>query len=287
MSLPKRKRIIKTNESSWLFNNNNNNNNNEIQDEKTKSTLRIVNGHHNHHNQSNHSNHNINHNPNPNHNLNNHDHQQTREISIKTYSSGSLSTDSSSEELSNDESTTTPDSKPIGLTRSASRVSRFKSAKEFFERLSSAQHLNGASQSPVKSLMPTEQRSPRGNIVTRYTANLQTKSTSQASLTSINISLEETSSASSFSSSTDESVICELPGEDILPRGVMFEGDNVIVGKGSLLNKRNKQLKIKFDEADPETFEYPSEGFLLAEPEPNADSNSSKGKYKKSYKILG
>jgi len=41
----------------------------------------------------------------------------------------------------------------------------------------------------------------------------------------------------------------------------------VIIGSGSLLNKRNKQLKIKFDENTTLTFEYPSEEALLAEPD--------------------
>lgn len=47
---------------------------------------------------------------------------------------------------------------------------------------------------------------------------------------------------------------------DLLPTNVLFKGDNVIIGSGSLLIKRNKQLKIKFDEANTLTFEYPSEG---------------------------
>jgi hypothetical protein len=38
-----------------------------------------------------------------------------------------------------------------------------------------------------------------------------------------------------------------------------FEGDNVIVGSGSLLVRRNKQLRIKFDESTTATFEYPPE----------------------------
>ncbi|CAA3004809.1 Hypothetical predicted protein [Olea europaea subsp. europaea] len=38
-----------------------------------------------------------------------------------------------------------------------------------------------------------------------------------------------------------------------------FEGDNVIIGSGSLLVRRNKQLRIKFDETRTATFEYPSE----------------------------
>lgn len=44
-------------------------------------------------------------------------------------------------------------------------------------------------------------------------------------------------------------------------------GDNVIVGKGSLLITRNKQLSIKFDDSSTLTFEYPSEEALLAEPD--------------------
>ncbi|KAG9511126.1 Elongator complex protein 2 [Fragariocoptes setiger] len=43
----------------------------------------------------------------------------------------------------------------------------------------------------------------------------------------------------------------------------IFEGDNVIVGNGSLLVRRNKQLKLKFDDANTSTFEYPSEACML------------------------
>lgn len=48
---------------------------------------------------------------------------------------------------------------------------------------------------------------------------------------------------------------------------ILFMGDNVIVNNGSLLNKRNKQLRIKFDEETTHTFEYPSEEAMLAEPD--------------------
>lgn len=48
---------------------------------------------------------------------------------------------------------------------------------------------------------------------------------------------------------------------------VLFLGDNVIVNNGSLLNRRNKQLRIKFDEDTTHTFEYPSEEAMLADPE--------------------
>lgn len=42
----------------------------------------------------------------------------------------------------------------------------------------------------------------------------------------------------------------------------------MIVGNGSLLIKRNKRLRIKFDDHNLTlTFEYPSEETLLAEPE--------------------
>lgn len=46
---------------------------------------------------------------------------------------------------------------------------------------------------------------------------------------------------------------------------VMFLGDNVIVNNGSMLIRRNKQLRIKFDEESTHTFEYPSEGAMLAD----------------------
>lgn len=321
--------------------------------------------------------------------------QKSGNIKIKLAkgSSGSLSSGTSSEELSNDELSPT---KASGLTRSASRVSRFKSAKEFFERLSSAQNCHGSNQKVVQS----ELRSPRGNIASRYTATLQAKSASQVSLSNFqtspssprsrqslfgNLSSSTTiatsttaatnkisssptkiqqilfgpapiRSLSNFELSTSDSLTTKtyittnedsksrlssdamgesasplktdmnsdngdervhpetiesqrirvrrqdtsaelgdinpvLDNEDdedssssywngsytvdrdcpsfceLIPKGVVFKGDNVIVGNGSLLNKRNKQLKIKFDEADPQTYEYPSEVALLAEPE--------------------
>lgn len=68
------------------------------------------------------------------------------------------------------------------------------------------------------------------------------------------------------------------PRSDLNQSVCAFEGDNVIVGNGSLLNKRNKQLKIKFDETCTLTFEYPSEEAMLAEPdtpEPAANKHTS------------
>ncbi|CAL1270664.1 unnamed protein product [Larinioides sclopetarius] len=48
------------------------------------------------------------------------------------------------------------------------------------------------------------------------------------------------------------------------PCGVIFEGENVKIGRGSILATRNKDLKITFDdEVDGNTFVYPSETSLL------------------------
>lgn len=51
---------------------------------------------------------------------------------------------------------------------------------------------------------------------------------------------------------------------------VVFMGDNVIVGNGSLLNRRNKQLKISFDENSAYTYEYPSEEVMMSSDSPFA-----------------
>lgn len=45
---------------------------------------------------------------------------------------------------------------------------------------------------------------------------------------------------------------------------LMFEGDNVIIGTGSLLTRRNKHLRIQFNESSTLTYEYPSEESLIA-----------------------
>ncbi|XP_055942390.1 uncharacterized protein LOC129972319 [Argiope bruennichi] len=50
------------------------------------------------------------------------------------------------------------------------------------------------------------------------------------------------------------------------PCGVIFEGENVKIGRGSILATRNKDLKITFDDdVDSNTFVYPSETSLLEE----------------------
>lgn len=72
------------------------------------------------------------------------------------------------------------------------------------------------------------------------------------------------------------------------PCGLVFEGENVKVGRGSILATRNKDLKIQFnEEVDSNTFIYPSESSLLEESErtkspteneviPNSQSPTSK-----------
>lgn len=59
------------------------------------------------------------------------------------------------------------------------------------------------------------------------------------------------------------------------PSGVIFEGENVIVGKGAILTVRNKSLKIQFDDDVDHTFVYPSESSLLEECESPTTANSS------------
>ncbi|XP_054719708.1 muscle M-line assembly protein unc-89-like [Uloborus diversus] len=50
------------------------------------------------------------------------------------------------------------------------------------------------------------------------------------------------------------------------PCGVVFEGENIKIGKGSILSIRNKDLKITFDdEVDKNTFVYPSESSMIEE----------------------
>lgn len=86
--------------------------------------------------------------------------------------------------------------------------------------------------------------------------------------------LEQQSQASSLSSSSGSGslLICDSPPQS--PKSLLqdeptclFLGDNVIVNNGSLLIRRNKQLRLKFDENCVSTFEYPSEEVMLAEPE--------------------
>ena len=47
------------------------------------------------------------------------------------------------------------------------------------------------------------------------------------------------------------------------PCNITFQGENQIVGRGSLLKKRDKGLNISFDDTATTTFEYPSEQSLL------------------------
>lgn len=53
-------------------------------------------------------------------------------------------------------------------------------------------------------------------------------------------------------------------GDNDAPPILLFQGDNVIVGNGSLLTRRNKQLRIQFNESSTLTYEYPSEESLIA-----------------------
>lgn len=194
--------------------------------------------------------------------------------------SGSLSSGGSNTSIDDDlgpENEEQSAHQATGLTRSASRVSRFKSAKEFFERLSS---VNSNPSPPVKpENKPTTTDRPRGTVASRYTAVTAARANSHANLTTITSPpRSRTLSTGAFTrpidsnksvSSIDVRLFSESPQS---PRSgscnsIVFEGDNVIIGSGSLLNKRNKQLKIKFDENTTLTFEYPSEEALLAEPD--------------------
>lgn len=47
------------------------------------------------------------------------------------------------------------------------------------------------------------------------------------------------------------------------PCGIIFIGENVVVGRGSLLVNRNKRLTIQFNDNATETFEYPSESSMM------------------------
>ena len=278
--------------------------------------------------------------------------------------------------------------RPMGLTRSASRVSRFRSAKEFFERLSNVQqsqrrlgqvcgsclapaganrlpqtqpHPAGAaspSQSGLAVALPRPERSasvsclatasqgqaalrPKGTVADRYIGSLALKSVLQCSpatsqhqpsagsgpsnqngahssagptkrpaaaadsqleaarprsltlpplqpvaqaaaatatcpaagkppppqpsATSFGVRLHS-ADTSGLSTNTILHINNSRPSESLSPRplpALGFLGDNVIVGAGSLLVKRNKQLRISFDEAATATFEYPSEEVLL------------------------
>ncbi|XP_054157660.1 putative uncharacterized protein DDB_G0286901 [Oppia nitens] len=51
------------------------------------------------------------------------------------------------------------------------------------------------------------------------------------------------------------------------PSGIVFTGENVRVGKGSLLVKRNKKLSLHFNDSLTKTFEYQSEQSFLEEEE--------------------
>ncbi|GFQ82261.1 uncharacterized protein TNCT_652421 [Trichonephila clavata] len=53
--------------------------------------------------------------------------------------------------------------------------------------------------------------------------------------------------------------------------GIVFSGENVKVGRGALLEKRNKKLSIQFDDRATSTFEYPSEN---ASPSPREETES-------------
>ncbi|XP_076320859.1 uncharacterized protein LOC143230714 [Tachypleus tridentatus] len=60
----------------------------------------------------------------------------------------------------------------------------------------------------------------------------------------------------------DENLEFEDPGLSVdlpHPSGIYFEGENVIIGKGSLLTTRNKNLTTQFDDNATSTYEYPSE----------------------------
>ncbi|GFQ90382.1 uncharacterized protein TNCT_256921 [Trichonephila clavata] len=60
------------------------------------------------------------------------------------------------------------------------------------------------------------------------------------------------------------------------PSGVVFEGENVKIGRGSILSTRNKDLKITFDDdVDSNTFVYPSENSLLEEPDRSLSPTTS------------
>lgn len=309
-------------------------------------------------------------------------HRQRDKENTNLAASGSLSSGSNSslDDLSaSDDHQPQPQPQPTratGLTRSASRVSRFKSAKEFFERLSSIQSNGGggggctsssSQTSPAKfERSPILERPQRAVVLTRYapasvalpaqntkptTANLPQKSITITSsncnninnnnnntinspprsrlpppaaaapfLNRINQSQQPasgppkrpennnnnittttvnsnssgssstldnrtahdaetlpklTTTSSSSSSHNDSSSSCDDTSsssgsgnelcDDVM---VVFSGSHVIVGNGSLLNRRNKQLRIKFDENNPTTtFEYPSEEAMLAEPD--------------------
>ncbi|XP_015929710.2 uncharacterized protein [Parasteatoda tepidariorum] len=60
------------------------------------------------------------------------------------------------------------------------------------------------------------------------------------------------------------------------PSGVIFEGENIKIGRGSILSTRNKDLKITFDDdTDNNTFVYPSESSLLEDSDRSASPTSS------------
>ncbi|XP_013777256.1 uncharacterized protein LOC106461936, partial [Limulus polyphemus] len=66
----------------------------------------------------------------------------------------------------------------------------------------------------------------------------------------------------------DQGLSADLPH----PSGIVFEGENVIIGKGALLTVKNKKLNIQFDDNATSTFEYPSETCL---PSPTISDSSS------------
>ncbi|XP_023210458.1 uncharacterized protein LOC111613346 [Centruroides sculpturatus] len=70
----------------------------------------------------------------------------------------------------------------------------------------------------------------------------------------------------------DSGIGADLP----IISGICFEGENIKIGRGSLLNTRNKKLRIQFNDTATSTFEYPSEASLLEDsPSPNSPIQSS------------
>ncbi|CAL1288383.1 unnamed protein product [Larinioides sclopetarius] len=66
--------------------------------------------------------------------------------------------------------------------------------------------------------------------------------------------------------------------------GIVFSGENVKVGRGALLEKRNKKLSIQFDDRATSTFEYPSEN---ASPSPREETDTWKNSTFNSTTAMG
>lgn len=58
--------------------------------------------------------------------------------------------------------------------------------------------------------------------------------------------------------------------------GIVFLGENVKIGKGAFLIKRNKNLTIQFDDAATSTYEYPSEATAADETSPTFPEDGKK-----------